>query len=523
MLIVSIVITILTLIFYKNTSIGSETNRKVDEFVRNVDSSIQFKDEAVKLNEEDKVPPYHCETINFEIQEVSGLYKRKNESVLRLSESIDALEIPSMAKEQLALEYGVSIREYRGATSGFSNDYTELFPEINNESKFKTVSGQVAAEFNDLAQKKDYAGLIELIKANDIDNHTIIGGDSIISWIVKSTSELPTEVTSALIDLGIQPKFYDLYVATKYSVNPEQLAHLHSYKSTDNDRKWFEENRQHTLSTIALKNTDPEVLEFWISQGVPLVSFEDDLNASDTYIEAALEQKEVNKSILEELTRLNIKPYDTSNKLALLKVFPDDLKIKYPDYYQELTEGVQSKIELTSEMQQSAEKSRKRQLDLNEQIKRNEQAIEVCKNIRNERDDEDVDEISEEQKVADLYIAHEIMSYQNNGDWDKVLNKYYELAAEYSHDGILSFAIIDMINKGAPNKYIMEVALKGYAIPKEAVRLLIDDNNSALLRDLANYGLLSNTNMGEHDNAVSYAQKANASEEVIEILRSMRL
>ena len=218
MLIVSIVITILTLIFYKNTSIGSETNRKVDAFVRNVDSSIQFKDEAVKLNEEDKVPPYHCETINFEIQEVSGLYKRKNESVLRLSESIDALEIPLMAKEQLALEYGVSIREYRGATSGFSNDYTELFPEINNESKFKTVSGQVAAEFNDLAQKKDYAGLIELIKANDIDNHTIIGGDSIISWIVKSTSELPTEVTSALIDLGIQPKFYDLYVATKYSV-----------------------------------------------------------------------------------------------------------------------------------------------------------------------------------------------------------------------------------------------------------------------------------------------------------------
>ena len=506
-------VVILLLIFINNdgSSKDSETKYTKTDSSSKEEQTLEKIEETEQVDEATAFPSYLCETIDVEFDEVKRHFKRKSGFVTSISENIALLSLPQSGKEHLAQEYGVTVSQYRKATSGFSNDYTELFPEIEDETEFRTLQANVLAELIGLMKLRDYEGLFDLISEYGIDNNTIIGGDSLLASIIKNTSELPIELTSGLIELGIQPKFYDLYVATKYSIKHEQLLHLSSYTSVDIEREWFEENRRHTLSTIALRNLDEESLRFWINKGVTLTSYEDDLNASDTYAEALINRDYVADLFLDELVNAKIIPFDKSNKLKLLDQFTDSLKAKYPAYFQELAKDNDPKITLPDEMQQAADESKKQLLELSKAIEKNEKTIESCRKL-----EEESEAIAKENMIKDKYIAHKITQHQKNGEWDTVLRSYYELAAEYSHDGIISFAI----SKGAPKKIIMDPVLKGYEIPKEALFILIDDNNLDVLTEFAHYGFLSTIDFGEGESAISYALRQSASEEIVELLKS---
>ncbi len=122
-----------------------------------------------------------------------------------------------------------------------------------------------------------------------------------------------------------------------------------------------------------------------------------------------------------------------------------------------------------------------------------------------------------EASDSELAVAAEINQLSLNGDWAEYKEHWKKLANLAGDDGVVSFAIVDMISKNAPNDEIISLLDEGYTMPKEAI---IQADNTILLQRVQKYNVdFSNAKMGGVGLS-EFIHQANISEQMQTSLKS---
>lgn len=512
---------IVTLIHYSNYFQNSDTlstEQKLQKkiynaypIITNVSARVEKPDQNIS-----------CSDLVYQSAEWEEKSKEKNTRVALISKLINRTDLSPTEKEVLSQEFGLRVSEYRSSTSAYPNEYSSLLP-ISITSENDMLEGEEFMRFLQLLESRDTRALTQWANERPMTSSTTFGGRSIISALIEHYDDISYEEIKGLSDAQITPTSYDLRMATEKNLDITIIKTLVAYTESNASITWFENNRVSSLAIIAIRNGNSELAEFWYSIGSPLTFGYNELNAADAFIENRTLNKQSKEKLLKILSSESIEPFDNANKTELIRLINDHFKHLYDVYLSTLNGSFKRNIQFEESAYKSAVESKNKIDSLNNEITNIADTLDYCKkrqlaDIAATSDELSAIPTSSASEQRNKALALSLRQSANQGDWEAFIGIYREMANAAGHDDIISFAIIDLIRRQAPNKYVLQTVKEGYALSEITIFALIEADNIALAKDLLQYKLKIKNVYLDKEEPLDYAMKVEASQKMLKFL-----
>lgn len=225
---------------------------------------------------------------------------------------------------------GLTYLQYLRYRAKRENDINDLLAVDNKPHILKP---EISQRLNQLLLNSSASELGENIRQLGADSATIIDGKSIITKLLtdgKLSSE--TDFNQFIASSKLSPNFSDIVQAIRSHINSKIIITLASYYKGDLSKTWRESLVTNNLATYSARFGRPDLLEFWLTQGLPLSISDDNGKVINTILDMAASYRVPDReslALLKMAEQNKVKPAGFHSYL-----FFNDLDIRSGHYYQ---------------------------------------------------------------------------------------------------------------------------------------------------------------------------------------------
>jgi hypothetical protein len=204
---------------------------------------------------------------------------------------------------------GVTYLQYLRYSTKGKNDINDLLAVDN---KPHVLASDLSLSLDQAISNSSLSELGEKIKQLGIQNSTIIGGKSIITKLLAENKlSNDTDVHQFIASSKLAPNFSDLVQAIRSHINSQTIIALASYYRGDLAKTWREALVTNNLATYSARYGRPDLIEFWLAQGLTPSISSDNGKIINTILDMAASYRvpeNASLALLKIAERYNVKP-----------------------------------------------------------------------------------------------------------------------------------------------------------------------------------------------------------------------
>lgn len=236
---------------------------------KNLTTSLQNQSSSQNPNVENSVI---CDEIGIR-QNLKDFTKNRIAQGKFLESQIKSNHLPRDAEAYIFQASGITHLQYLRYSTMRKNNINDLLA-VDNEPR--VLSSDLARSLDLAISNSNLSELGEQINQLGIQNSTIIGGKSIITkLLIENKLSNEADVHQFIASSKLTPNFTDLVQAIRSHINSQAITALASYYTGDLAKTWREELVKNNLATYSARYGRPDLIEFWLTQGLsPSISNE---------------------------------------------------------------------------------------------------------------------------------------------------------------------------------------------------------------------------------------------------------
>ncbi len=462
------------------------------------------------------------------------------ENINNLNKTLNDNEYNITEKKNIIESFGLSIETYRKTTSWHAGlDYTDL---RTTDSKPVSLQGDNFFEFFQYWEAKDYESILTFIKTKNLTSATVVGGESIISSLMKHDNKINSDTINQLIIAGLEPNFADLVTATKLGMPLQVIETLVLNFEGPINKIWYENYHKNTLAMVAAENLDVVLFNYWINLGVKLTTGSSDYNVLDVITKPEnVNELESAIDIFRTAIQLDIKPYKQESLKLLQDWLPVDIRDQFPELFShrllknwkaylhaDMSEKDFQKLNRFYKLIQSTKTTIKEietaiifcgNKENNNKLHENESSFATHSNSGYEQQKPVT--LEEQKAIQDkITVSKRLQSLIADNDWEGYLLalKDYPLDERDTLAGLHNMAMLQLVTANAPSAIIEELILEGASLNLATLHAFISSNNTDLAAALIPYYFDYEAIFGNKANLVDFAKGMKASPEMVTFL-----
>ncbi|MBA6230591.1 MULTISPECIES: hypothetical protein [unclassified Colwellia] len=285
-----------------------------------------------------------CDDYLTEINDLQAWKVSKKAEINRFINKLKNDGVDNTLLDHFSKLSGIGIIQGRNFTA--PNKYRMNLPFLADINA-QLMSSSEASLFQALLVKENYNELFNAFSegALPLNNYSYISLKNVspISHLLLKNKHEGVKLAFRLINIGIRPTYIDLITATELNLSVSFIDALYRASNLDVGIIFHELSRYKSLTTIAVRSSSPELVEYWLSLNSPHTPDPFDgfySNALDLIASPENDkQKEKYLEIFLILMKYSVKPSNSLIVDRLTLWLPDDVSRKYLDFYSDISDN----------------------------------------------------------------------------------------------------------------------------------------------------------------------------------------